>query len=104
MFDWISKKIDAILEWFIGFFLACVDFLKGVVLDLFEAFLEGIRTVMSAIPVPDFLSHSMQSSFDGMTPLLLFLLSHSGLVPALALVGSAYVFRMLRKIFTLGQW
>lgn len=104
MLDWFSRKFDAILAWLIDFFLAGVDYLKGVLLDIFEKFLEGIRAVMNAIPVPDFLSHSMQSSFDGMMPLLLFLLGHSGLVQALALLGSAYVFRMLRKIFTLGQW
>lgn len=104
MLDWLSKKIDAILLWIVNFFLACIEFLKGVILDVFEKFLEGIRVVLSSIPIPDFLSHSMQQSFDGMGPLLLFLIGHSGVVPALSIIGAAYVFRLLRKIFTLGQW
>ena len=104
MFDWLSDKINAILNWIIEFVYAVIQYLKDIPLELFEKFLEAIRAVLSAIPVPEFAMHGLQALADGMHPLTGYLLAQSGVAQGFALIGLAYVFRLLRKICTLFQW
>lgn len=104
MIDWLSDKIDAILQWFTEFVYAVLQWLKDVPLDMFQNILEAIRTVLSAVPVPEFAQHGLQALADGMHPLTGYLLAQSGVAAGFALVASAYVFRLLRKVCTLFQW
>jgi hypothetical protein len=104
MFEWLSDKIDAILKWFTDFIFAVLQWLKDIPLDLFDKILEAIRYVLSSIPVPEFAQHGLQALADGMSPLTGYLLAQSGVAAGFALVASAYVFRMIRKVCTLFQW
>ena len=61
MFDWLGDKIDAILKWFTDFIWDVLQWLKDVPLDIFETFLEAIRTVLSSVPVPEFAQHGLQA-------------------------------------------
>lgn len=104
MFDWLSDKINAILNWIIEFVYAVIQFIKEIPLELFEKLLEAIRAVLNAVPVPEFALHGLQALADGMHPLTGYLLAQSGVAQGFALIGLAYVFRLLRKICTLFQW
>ncbi len=104
MFDWLGDKIDAILKWFTDFIWDVLQWLKDVPLDIFETFLEAIRTVLSSVPVPEFAQHGLQALADGMHPLTGYLLAQSGVAAGFALIASGYVFRLLRKVCTLFQW
>jgi hypothetical protein len=104
MFEWLNDKIDAILKWFTDFIFDVLQWIKDIPLDIFEKFLSAIRSVLSSIPVPEFAQHGLQALADGMSPLTGYLLTQSGVAQGFALIGLAYVFRLLRKVCTLFQW
>lgn len=102
--DWLSDKLESIARWFVGLIERFLDALKAMCLWLFEQILNMIHHIISALPVPDFLHDSLQAGANGLLPLTSYLLGQSGVAQGFVLIGSAYVFRMLRKIVTLGQW
>ena len=102
--DWLSDKLENIAKWFIGLIEKLLDALKAMVLWLFEQLLNMIHAVISGLPVPDFFHGTLQSGANGLLPLTSYLLGQSGVAQGFMLIGAAYVFRMLRKIVTLGQW
>lgn len=104
MFQWLSDKIDAVLKWLVDFVYAVVQYIKDIPLDIFDKFLSAIRAVFNSIPVPDFVSSGLQSFSGEFPPLMGYLLAQSGVAQGFALIGIAYTFRLLRKVFTLFQW
>lgn len=104
MFQWLNDKIDAILKWLVDFVYAVIQYLKDIPLDLFEKVLDAIRSAFSSIPVPDFVANGLQSFSNEFPPLMGYLLAQSGVAQGFALIGIAYTFRLLRKVFTLFQW
>lgn len=104
MFKWLSDKIDSVLQWFVDFFHAIVEYLKDVPLDVFDKVLSAIRGAFTSIPVPDFVVNGLQSFSSEFPPLMGYLLAQSGVAQGFALIGVAYTFRLLRKVFTLFQW
>lgn len=104
MFSWIEELWNTFKAWFLD---VIADFLSWVwefFGSIFAAILDAIATVVALIPVPSFLTGGLQQYLGGIDPAVLYFLSQSGFATGLALVGSGVVFRMLRKIFTLGQW
>lgn len=78
------------------------EFVTDIFIFLLDLFLKGIAFIVEQIPVPDFVQSVNINSF--LDPGLLWLVSQAGLHHALAMVGAAIVFRILRRIFTLGIW
>ena len=106
--EWLSSKIDAALTW-IGTLVqslvtALFQMLSDVVVSICELFLNGVAAVMGAIPVPGFLDGGLQLALNGIDPAVLYFLGRSGFGAALGILGAGFTFRMLRKLFTLGQW
>lgn len=107
--EWLSTKIDNVLSWIKQFFLdiwhGVADWVYDFVVKVFGEVLDAIYALLSALPVPDFIAAaSLQNFLSGIDPAVLYFLSRSGFGPAIALIGAGVAFRLLRKLFTLGQW
>lgn len=102
--DWLYSIVNAVLMWLLDLVTAVVTWIKDLVLDLFQLFLDGIYSLFSSLELPAFMSGSLSDSFSGFPQLALYYLAQVGLAQGLVLVGGAYAFLFLRKLFTLGQW
>lgn len=101
---WLFSIIKAILDWIIDLVKTVIGWIKDIVLDFFQWILEAFYNLFATITPPDFMNGSMGDWFSGMPALALFYLSQLGIAHGLVMIGSAYAFLFLRKIFTLGQW
>ena len=103
------NPLSAFSDWLIGIIQEAFTWLFGVLGDFFVSVvrlvLNGVVHLLSALPVPDFLSsYSMGSMFGGLDPGVLYFVSAFRVPECIALIGLGFGFRMLRKLFTLGQW
>jgi hypothetical protein len=104
MISWIKQAWADLTQWFIAIFNAVVDFFTDLPVLLLESFLDAILYLIQSIPVPDFLSNGMSAFMAGIPSDIFYFLSMSGFDNALAVLGAGVSFRLLRKLFTLGQW
>lgn len=106
--DWLAAKIDAALGYIAGLVAELVGALFAMLSDaavaVLELFLNGVEAVVGSLPVPSLLTGGLQGYLNGIDPAVLYFLSQSGFSAGMALVGAGFAFRMLRKLFTLGQW
>ena len=87
MLDWLKENgEDFILQ------------MKDLGLDLFEKLLEGVIFVLSIVAPPDFLSTSLDSISNGLSPSLMYLLSQTGISEGIQIIGGAVMFRLMRKV------
>lgn len=105
----IVNAISAFAAWLLGLFVkvfvAVWDLFTDLFIALADAFLQALAAVVSAIPAPDFLTqHGLQSAFSQLSGDVLFFLSVFNIGTGIAMLGSAFAFRMLRKVVTLFQW
>jgi hypothetical protein len=108
MLEWLSTKLDNILTWFKDVIVLILQALGDVILDVFvkilDLFLSAITGLLSLIPVPGFLSSGLSSFVATLPPSVLWAMGSFGIPEALALIGAAVLFRLSRKLLTLGQW
>jgi hypothetical protein len=108
MLDWLSTKLDNILAWckalYVAVFGALGDMLVDLAIKVLDLFLVAVAGLVAAIPVPGFLTSGLQSLVSGLPDVVLWAMGALGLPQCLALLGSGVVFRLTRKLFTLGQW
>lgn len=94
--------------WLVGLlkdlFGALWDFVADAFVHLVQLVTAAILAVIQLIPVPDFLSSGMQSFFNGLDGGIMWLLTQAGVPQGLAIIGTAYLFRLGRKVATLFQW
>lgn len=106
--DWLSSKIDSALAWLGQLAHDLVSALFNMVTDalvgLVELFLNAVLSILNSLTPPAFLQNGLQGFLLGIDPSVLYFLSLSGFTTALGIVGAGFTFRMLRKLFTLGQW
>lgn len=101
----IEKITGWIFELVINIFTVLWDFIVDVAIFIFDAILTALATVISAIPAPSFLAqNSMTSLLGSMGPDVMYFISAFNLPACFAILGAGFMFRMTRKIFTLGQW
>ena len=95
-------------EWLLGIitkvFVAHWDILNDISVFVFTALLVAMGEVFAAIPVPDFVTTGMQGLFGGVGGDIIWILGSAGLPQALAIYGSGFTFRLVRKAATLFQW
>jgi len=89
----ITKAVNAVFDVVVDALIKVLDLLLGAVVAL-----------LSAIPVPASLSAGMQSLWSTLDPGILWVLNSMGLPACLAMLGTAYGFRLIRKVVTLFQW
>lgn len=95
-------------EWLIGliksFFTGLFDFVKDVFIAILDLLLSGVLALISAIPVPSFLSGGLNSALNAIGPDVWFFAGHFHLPECMAILGAAVTFRLARKAVTLFQW
>lgn len=104
-FSAILSFFKRIFEWFVGIFGDLMEFLSDLPIKVLGGILDGVIYVLSALPVPSFLTdYSLQGLFSGLPDSVLYFVDFFGIAHALAIIGSGVMFRLLRKAVTLGQW
>lgn len=86
------------------FFKDLWEFFTDIAIGLLELLLLAVISVVGAIPAPSFLQGGLNSLFLGLDPAVIYFLNLFGLPQAFAMFGTAFVFRMARKVVTLFQW
>lgn len=95
MWDEISQAVSQ-------FFADLKEFFFDIFIAILDAVLGGISTVVESIPMPEAIMDYNLS--DYLHTDILYFLSMSGFDNCLAMFGAAYMFRILRRILTLGIW
>lgn len=97
--------LNDIWSWIVAQTNALFQFFRDLIVYAVDTILQGIESVVDAIPMPSFLSgHTLNDYLGAVDPSVLYFLSQSGFSSAIAILGAGFSFRMLRKLFTLFQW
>lgn len=107
--DAVINAISAFAEWLFGivkdFIAAAVEFLKDVFVWALDGILTALADIITAIPVPDFLTqYSLGVLFGQMHPVIGYFGAELHIAQGLAILAAAFTFRMTRKALTLFQW
>jgi hypothetical protein len=94
--------------WLIGLvkavFTALWDFLVDVFVNAVDLVVSALVGLVSAVPVPQFMADGLQSIYGAIDPAIGYILTATGVPIGLSMIGTAYGFRLVRKIVTLFQW
>jgi hypothetical protein len=85
-------------------FTAIWDFVADAFINVFDLLLSGILAVLTAIPVPSFMSSGLSGAMSQISGDVWYFASHFRLGECLAILGAAVLFRLTRKALTLFQW
>jgi hydrogenase-4 membrane subunit HyfE len=100
--------LDEITAWFKRQFEALWNALIQFFQDAFAWVLEGVlelfATAIEAIPVPSFLENGLGTLFANLDPSVLYFVGLFRIPEGLTILAAGVGFRLLRKLFTLGQW
>ena len=83
---------------------ALFGLIKDVLIELLDLVLTAVASLLSLIPVPDFMSQGLGSLFSGLDGGIAWICAQAGLPQALAIIGGGFAFRFARKLVTLFQW
>ncbi|HDO1319788.1 DUF2523 family protein [Aeromonas veronii] len=102
--NWLKDMIESFIMWVVKFFQAIFQWFEDILLTTLEKILEGIRFVISSIPMPDFLQYSLQDLFNYIPSDVVYFLNMSGIAQAFLFISMGVAFRLVRKVATLFQW
>ena len=85
-------------------FAAVWDFLSDIFVSTLSTVVEAVTSLIASIPVPAWLSGGLSGPFGLLDPGIVYVLTGCGIPQALLIIGGGYLFRVMRKIYTLGQW
>lgn len=106
MSDWLAK----ITAWLIGLvtavFTQLVTWAHDAVLWVFDGVLLALAALIAAVPVPSWLATGIDVTgmLSVMPPYTLYVISALNIPACIAIISSGVIFRLLRKVVTLGQW
>lgn len=96
--NWLREAFEAL---FAGLVELLTDMILLQVMTLSVIFLKLVQ----AIPVPEFLtSTTLATALGNAGPTVAWALHTFKIGEGMALIGAGYVFRLTRKLVTLGQW
>lgn len=104
MTEYFNGLYNNLIEWFVTIFQDFGEFMQDLFVWCLDTFLTGISALITAIPVPEFLTNGLSYYLTFIDPSILYFLERSGFAEGLALLGAGVTFRLLRKLITLGQW
>lgn len=107
--------MNSIKEWFVELWEAynafeqelavkVMEYLKTFFLWCFETGLNILAFAFELVAPPEFAAGGLQGLFNALPDSVIYFLGQSGLSEGLAILGGAYMFRLLRKLVTLGFW
>jgi len=85
-------------------FAALFNLVKDAFVWLVDAVVGAVVALVSLVPVPEFMSTGLAGLFGQLDSGILYFVTALGVPQALAIIGTAYVFRLARKVATLFQW
>lgn len=96
--DWIKEAIESVWD-------AFVEFMGDLVVTAIEGVLSLFVVMINALPVPDFLTaYSLDGLLSQAGGTILWLVGTFRIGECLSIIAAGWAFRLLRKLFTLGQW
>lgn len=101
---WLIENFNAFWGWIEAVWTAFVTFLTDLPKLVLKGILDGIATLIEAIPIPDFMANGLGGIFQAMPSSLVYFLDRSSLVECFGIIGAATAFRITRKFVTLFQW
>lgn len=102
---WLDDLTQWLKDLLKTLFDALLEFLADWIIHMLKMWLELFYLVFSQLQPPDFLtSHSIGGLLGQAGPTIGWIASTFQLGTAFALIGAGYVFRLIRKAITLGQW
>lgn len=101
---WLKEVWQDYIDWLKDFGIYIITQIKDLSLDLFDLMMQGAVMAISTIAPPQVLATSIDTISQGLPPALLYFLSQVGLAEGFSIIGSAVMFRIARKIYTLGAW
>lgn len=84
--------------------IAIWDLLTDLFISVLDLVLGALLALLSALPLPSFLTSGLQTAFNGIGPDVWFFASHLRFSECFAVLSAAVVFRLARKAVTLFQW
>lgn len=102
--EWFVELWQDFLKWIQDTIKEILLEIKDLSLDIFELMLEGAVFAIGLIVPPTFVANSLSSLINAIPPSVNYLLGQSGLSEGLSIYGAAVMFRLARKIYTLGVW
>lgn len=105
----MDQWLTTISTWFVKLVKAIFGVIGNLIGDavvwVLDAVLGPIGDLIVGLGTPSFMqSYSFGSLLGGLPPFALYIINQCNLGPALAVIGAAVSFNLLRKLFTLGQW
>ena len=104
MTDFITDFWDTLLSYITGVWDDFVEFIKDLPILIIKGILDAISSLFESIPIPSFIDSGLSDVLNALGSDILFLLNVVGFPQALAILGAGFTFRMMRKLFTMGQW
>lgn len=98
--DWF----DSLIDWLGALFQDFIEFVYDLPVFLIENVVGLIVDLIVEIPVPEFLENGLSDYVSDFPDLVLWAMDITSVDDALLVVASGVSFRLLRKLFTLGQW
>jgi hypothetical protein len=102
--NWMKDLAQDMLDWLKENGEDFIAEMKDLGLDLFEKLLEGVIFVLGLVAPPEVLATSLDVISGGLSPALMYLLSQTGIAEGIQIIGGAIMFRLMRKVATLGMW
>lgn len=103
--DWLTDLTNWLRDQLQSLWDAFVAFLGDLVVTAIEAVCDLFATAVEAIPVPDFMTqYSLDSLLGQAGSTIAWIVSTFRVGEGLAIIGAGFAFRLIRKLFTLGQW
>jgi hypothetical protein len=104
MKQWFVDLWNDYLDWCLEVLKEILLLIKDLSLDIFELMVNGVVFAIGLITPPEFLANGVNTLVAAIPPSIIYFLGQSGLSEGLAIYGSGIMFRLARKIYTLGQW
>lgn len=82
-----------------------VAYLDDLPIQVLKGVLDAVAGILELLPVPDFMQTSkLADVLAPAMPTIGYFLAQAGVNHAMALIVSAVIFRITRKVLTLGVW
>lgn len=103
--SWLTDITNWLREVFLALWGALVDLAHDMLIFAVEAVLGLVQTIISAIPVPDFLQGlSICGILSQAGPTAGWIIGVMHIPEGMAMIAAGVAFRLLRKFLTLFQW
>ncbi len=102
---WLTDITNWFRDAFLALWNAFVLFLHDLIVALIAGVMDAFASLVELIPVPDFMTtYSMNSLLGQAGNTIAWLVGTFRVGECLTIIAAGFAFRLLRKLFTLGQW